>query len=96
MSREQPDPQIDSPGNGISPIRLSRDPLATEGEATPGPDDYNPYQDPDADDDDLPESVGGIPALDEPEKQPPLLLGGPPGLADSDGWIDVDWPDFLD
>lgn len=34
-----------SPGNGITPIPLSRDPLATEGEATPGPDDYNPYED---------------------------------------------------
>lgn len=33
-----------SPGNGITPIPLSRDPLATEGEATPGPDDYNPYE----------------------------------------------------
>lgn len=32
-----------SPGNGITPIPLSRDPLATEGEATPGPDDWNPY-----------------------------------------------------
>lgn len=32
-----------SPGNGTTHIPLSRDPLATEGEATPGPDDYNPY-----------------------------------------------------
>jgi hypothetical protein len=32
-----------SPGNGTTPIPLSREPLATEGEATPGPDDYNPY-----------------------------------------------------
>ncbi len=34
-----------SPGNGITPIPLSRDPLATEEEATPGPDDYNPFED---------------------------------------------------
>ncbi len=33
-----------SPGNGITPAPLSRDPLATEGEATPGPDDHNPYE----------------------------------------------------
>lgn len=33
-----------SPGNGITPIPLSRDPLATEGEATPGPDDVNPFE----------------------------------------------------
>lgn len=32
-----------SPGNGITEMPLSREPLATEGEATPGPDDYNPY-----------------------------------------------------
>jgi hypothetical protein len=34
-----------SPGNGITPMPLSAAPLATEGEATPGPDDYNPYED---------------------------------------------------
>lgn len=34
-----------SPGNGITPAPLSAEPLATEGEATPGPDDYNPYED---------------------------------------------------
>lgn len=33
-----------SPGNGITPMPLSQDPLATEGEATPGPDDVNPYE----------------------------------------------------
>jgi hypothetical protein len=33
-----------SPGNGITPTPLSAEPLATEGEATPGPDDYNPYE----------------------------------------------------
>lgn len=33
-----------SPGNGITPAPISREPLATEGEATPGPDDYNPYE----------------------------------------------------
>jgi len=32
-----------SPGNGITPAPLSAEPLATEGEATPGPDDVNPY-----------------------------------------------------
>jgi hypothetical protein len=32
-----------SPGNGMTPIPISREPLATEGEATPGPDDQNPY-----------------------------------------------------
>lgn len=32
-----------SPGNGITPMAMSREPLATEGEATPGPDDVNPY-----------------------------------------------------
>lgn len=35
-----------SPGNGITPMVLSRDPLATEGEATSGPDTQNPYDDP--------------------------------------------------
>lgn len=32
-----------SPGDGITPALLSKEPLATEGEATPGPDDENPY-----------------------------------------------------
>lgn len=32
-----------SPGDGITPALLSQEPLATEGEATPGPDDVNPY-----------------------------------------------------
>lgn len=32
-----------SPGDGITPALLSSEPLATEGEATPGPDDYNPF-----------------------------------------------------
>ncbi|MGK7294863.1 MAG: hypothetical protein ACNS61_03420 [Candidatus Wenzhouxiangella sp. M2_3B_020] len=32
-----------SPGNGITPTLMSRAPLASEGEATPGPDDWNPY-----------------------------------------------------
>ena len=31
--------EIGSPGMGITPIKLSKDPLATEGEATNGPDD---------------------------------------------------------
>lgn len=32
-----------SPGDGVTPALLSREPLATEGEATPGPDDVNPF-----------------------------------------------------
>jgi hypothetical protein len=32
-----------SPGNGMTPMPMSRNPIATEGEATPGPDDVNPY-----------------------------------------------------
>jgi len=32
-----------SPGNGTTEMPLSKNPLATEGEATPGPDDTNPY-----------------------------------------------------
>lgn len=32
-----------SPGNGVTMPNLSVEPLATEGEATAGPDDYNPY-----------------------------------------------------
>jgi hypothetical protein len=30
---------------GITPQKLTEDPLGTEGEMTPGPDDYNPYED---------------------------------------------------
>lgn len=33
------------PGDGITLPSLSGEPLATEGEATPGPDDYNPFED---------------------------------------------------
>jgi len=33
-----------SPGNGMTIKNLSRGPLATEGEATPGPDHINPYE----------------------------------------------------
>lgn len=32
------------PGDGITVAKLSEEPLATEGEATPGPDDYNPHE----------------------------------------------------
>ena len=39
----EPEEYGHSPGNGITPCPLSADPLATEGEATPGPDDINPY-----------------------------------------------------
>lgn len=42
-SKAEPEEYGNSPGNGITPVPLSRDPLATEGEATPGPDDWNPY-----------------------------------------------------
>lgn len=31
---------------GVTDPRMSREPLATEGEVTPGPDDYVPYDDP--------------------------------------------------
>lgn len=34
-----------SPGNGMTSMPISAEPLATEGEATPGPDDQNPYED---------------------------------------------------
>lgn len=34
---------------GITRANLSRDPLMTEEEATPGPDDYNPFDDPSVD-----------------------------------------------
>jgi hypothetical protein len=30
---------------GITEANLTSDPLGTEGEMTPGPDDYNPYED---------------------------------------------------
>lgn len=33
-----------SPGNGMTAQPFSQAPLATEGEATPGPDDWNPYE----------------------------------------------------
>lgn len=33
-----------SPGDGITVAHLSAEPLATEGEATPGPDDENPFE----------------------------------------------------
>jgi hypothetical protein len=33
-----------SPGDGITEPGLSAEPLATEGEATPGPNDYNPFE----------------------------------------------------
>lgn len=34
-----------SPGCGTTEAKLSAEPLASEGEATPGPDDYNPFED---------------------------------------------------
>ena len=43
-AKREPEEFGHSPGNGITPIPLSRDPLATEGEATPGPDDENPFE----------------------------------------------------
>jgi hypothetical protein len=30
---------------GLTPQTLTKDPLGTEAEMTPGPDDYNPYED---------------------------------------------------
>lgn len=42
-SKNEPEERGHSPGNGITDIPLSRAPMATEGEATPGPDDVNPY-----------------------------------------------------
>ena len=35
--------ELGVPNDGITSVKLSRAPLATEGEATPGPDDWNPY-----------------------------------------------------
>lgn len=31
---------------GITPAKLTSEPIGTEGEMTPGPDDVNPYEDP--------------------------------------------------
>lgn len=42
-AKTEPEEYGHSPGNGMTSIPLSRDPIATEGEATPGPDDFNPY-----------------------------------------------------
>lgn len=39
------------PTPGITAPKLSAEPLATEGEATPGDDDYVPYDDPEWQDD---------------------------------------------
>lgn len=39
---------VGSPGLGITEPMLSVEPLATEGEATPGPDDYNPLDEAEA------------------------------------------------
>jgi len=43
--KREPEEYGRSPGNGITPMPLSAAPLATEGEATAGPDDYNPFED---------------------------------------------------
>lgn len=59
MFRHEKDEAIShgrSPGNGITPMPLSAEPLATEGEATPGPDDENPYEGPPARGDTTPTS----------------------------------------
>ena len=48
-SKLEPDEYGHSPGNGMTEMRLSDDLLATEGEATPGPDHVNPYEQEDAD-----------------------------------------------
>lgn len=36
--------EVNSPGMGTTLPGLSMDPLASEGEATPGPDDFNPFE----------------------------------------------------
>jgi hypothetical protein len=95
--REKSDRQIDSPGNGMTVMRLSKHPLATEGEATPGADDYNPYEDPDGPD---PPTAGDVPDFDEPEPQAEFFPSGQPELPpspllDSSEWVDPDWPGFL-
>lgn len=92
---DRQDKRIQSPGMGMTVMRLSQDPLATEGEATAGPDDYNPFEDPDVRD--LP-TAGGVGVGSG--SQPDLFLSGQPEmppspLADSGEWMDPDWPDFL-
>lgn len=79
-----------SPGDGVTDAALSREPLATEGEATPGPDDENPYDEledrrarrsRDAD------SRGGEPSM------PSMTLGHDKNSADDEGF---GLPDLLD
>lgn len=79
-----------SPGNGMTVAQLSKDPLATEGEATPGPDEYNPFDD----ERQLRSEAGGIgdkrrmkpeqdsegPRLPAPEPGFELDIDGPGGL----------------
>lgn len=88
---ERQDRRIQSPGMGMTVMQLSREPLATEGEATAGPDDYNPFEDPSVE---MP-AAGGLDA-----DPPDLFKSGQPelppsSLGDSSDWVDPDWPDFL-
>lgn len=57
-----------SPGNGMTPMDISSHPLATEGEATPGPDDVTPFDD-----------VGDSAAMDA--TSPPAVDSGGPSMA---------------
>jgi hypothetical protein len=77
-----------SPGGGITPIPFSADPLATEGEATPGPDGVNPY---DLEEYERAKAQGSSQFAFEPADPPPTedpdlppLTRGPP----------LDWPTF--
>jgi hypothetical protein len=45
-NRQPKETVLGEPTPGITEPRFCRDPLGTEGELTPGPDDYNPYDDP--------------------------------------------------
>jgi hypothetical protein len=54
------------PTPGITEPKLTADPLGTEGELTPGPDDYNPFDDPDAS------------PVETPDRAPPAVEPGLP------------------
>lgn len=59
--------RVSSPGLGTTEAPLSREPLATEGEATPGPDDEVNL------DDLLDADVGGEPPAMGPPPDPPTF-----------------------
>lgn len=67
----------DKPTPGITRPKLSLDPLATEGEATPGPDDVNPFDEIAAErqieDFDPMNPMGQPPAMDD---DLPFVAGG--------------------